>query len=74
MAAINKREHRWTQEDMDFWCSASPCGNTQLPEGISGEPFGLPDTISDAGTSRLSVDSGTKEAWQDAQASGDGGD
>lgn len=44
MSPINRRENRWTQADIDLWCSAAPCGKTRMnPSWLS--------PVSDAGTS-----------------------
>lgn len=62
MSVVNKRENRWTQADIDLWCSASPCSKTTWQEETSDEPNGTSDVDSDAGTSSLSNDSGMSDA------------
>lgn len=55
MSAGVLRGVEWTQQDIDLWCSASPCGRTELDEEWT-YPV-LPPVVSDGGTSYLS-DSG----------------
>lgn len=74
MSEVNKRENRWTQEDVDLWCSGSPCTKTSWQDETTDLPdSGLPVAVSDAGTSRLSIVE-TKEAGPYARSSGDAGD
>ena len=61
MSVLNKRTNHWTQEDIDLWCSASPCGKTRM------EPSWL-SPVSDAGTSYLSVDGSDDGVPTDAGA------
>lgn len=60
MTAGVRRAVQWTQEDIDLWCSASPCGRTELGEEWTYPVLPLPDAVADSGTSILSdgVDAG----------------
>lgn len=51
MAAINKRDNSWTQEDIDMWCSGAPCGNARMNSSWLSP-------VADSGTSLVS-DEGT---------------
>lgn len=49
MSPVNRRENQWTQDDIDLWCSAAPCGNARIDSSWLSP-------VSSAGTSYLSVD------------------
>lgn len=54
MSPTLHRGTQWTQEDIDLWCSASPCGRTELDGDWIYPVLPLPGTVADAGTSYLS--------------------
>lgn len=49
MSVSNKRENQWTQEDIDLWCSASPCGKTRMEASwLSPVPAGVTSYLSES--------------------------
>ena len=60
MSATILRDIDWSQQDVDLWCSASPCGRTELEAEWTYPVLPLPVAIADSGTSILSdgVDAG----------------